>query len=159
VGRRKAERRRRKGARRRCGLVVLVEKIRTGSHGELRWIVGVLIALRIEDGERWWRLPTVSRGCGGGPVSNGDRGRGNWMERKFANPRACAREAKGEARGPEEDVPVRKQGLAPRRRAWQPRRSSGRSSATWRTQGQSSTGSGGRRHGRGVTRGTLEGRR
>jgi hypothetical protein len=115
--------------------------------------------LQIEDGEWWWRLPTVSRGRGGGPLSDGDRGRGNWMERKCANARACAREAKGDARGPEEDVPVRKQVLAPQRRAWQPRRSSSKSSATWRMQGQASTGSGGRRHGRGVTRGMSEGRR
>jgi hypothetical protein len=57
------------------------------------------------------------------------------VEKRCANARACAREAKGRARGLEEDVPVCKQVLAPRRRAWQPRRSSGRSTATWRTQG------------------------
>jgi hypothetical protein len=77
VGRRKAEWRRRKGARRCCGLAVLVKEIGIGSLGELRWIMGVLIALRIKDGERWSELPTVSRGRGGCPVSNGDRGREN----------------------------------------------------------------------------------
>jgi hypothetical protein len=130
-----------------------------GSLGELRWIVGVLIALRIEDGERWWELPTVSRGRGGGPVSNGDRGRENWAERKCARARACVREAKGRARGPEEDVIGCKQELASRRRAWRLRWRSGRSSATWRTHRQASTGSKRRRHSRGVTRETSEGRR
>jgi hypothetical protein len=52
-----------------------VEENGIGLLGELRWIVGVLIALRIEDGERWWELPTVSRDGGGGPMSNGDQGR------------------------------------------------------------------------------------
>jgi hypothetical protein len=52
MGRREAERLRRKKARRRCGLAIRVEEIGIGSHGELRWVVGVLIALRIEDGER-----------------------------------------------------------------------------------------------------------
>jgi hypothetical protein len=83
-----------------------VDEIGIGSLGELQWIVGVLFVLRIEDGERWWRLPTVSRGRGGGLVRDGDRGRGNWMERKCANARACAREAKGDVWGPEEDVPI-----------------------------------------------------
>jgi hypothetical protein len=54
---------------------------------------------------------------------------------------------------------MRKQELASRRRAWQPRRSSGRSSATWRPHEQASTGSGGQRHSRRVTRGMSEGRR
>jgi hypothetical protein len=146
-------------ARRRCGLAVLVEEIGIGSLGELRWIVGVLFTLRIEDRERWWRLPMVSRGRGGGPVRGGDRSRENWMEKKRANAKACTRGAREGARGPEEDVSVCKQVLAPRRRAWQPRRSSGRSSATWRTHGQANTGSGERRHGRGVMHGTSEGRR
>jgi hypothetical protein len=77
MGRREAERRWRKWARRCCGLALLVEENGIGLLGELRWIVGVLIALRIEDEERWWELPTVSRGRGGCPVSNGDRGREN----------------------------------------------------------------------------------
>jgi hypothetical protein len=119
----------------------------------------LLIALWIEDGERWGELPTVSRGRGGGPVSNGDRGRENWAGRKCARARVCVREAKGRARGPEKGVIMCKQELASRRRAWRSRRRSGKSSATWRTHGQASTGSGGRRHSRGVTRGTLEGRR
>jgi hypothetical protein len=53
VGRRKAERRRRKKARRICGLALLVEENGIGLLGELRWIVGVLIALQIEDREQW----------------------------------------------------------------------------------------------------------
>jgi hypothetical protein len=56
-------------------------------------------------------------------------------EKKCANARMCTREAREGARGPEEAVPVLKQVLAPRRRAWQPRRSLGRSSATWRLHG------------------------
>jgi hypothetical protein len=48
---------------------------------------------------------------------------------------------------------VRKKELARRRRAWRPRRSSGRGNATWTTQGRASTGSGGRQQGRGATRG------
>jgi hypothetical protein len=81
-----------------------VKENRIGSLGELRWIIRVLIALWIEDGERWWELPTVSRDGGGGPVSNGDRGRGNWMEGKCANARTCTRGARGSARGPEKEV-------------------------------------------------------
>jgi hypothetical protein len=45
-----------------------------------------------------------------------------------------------------------------RRRAWRSRRRSGRRFATWRLLEQASTGSGGRRHGRRVTRGMSEGR-
>jgi hypothetical protein len=63
----------------------------------------VLIALRIKDGKQWWELPTVSRDGGGGPVSNGDRVKGNWMEGKCANARTCSRGAREGARGPEED--------------------------------------------------------
>jgi hypothetical protein len=118
MGRREAERRWRKGARRCCGPVILVEEIGIGSLGELRWIVGVLIALRIENGERWWGLSTVSPSCGGGPVSNGGRSSGNWMEKKCANARACAKGAREGARGPEDAVPVLKQVLAPRWRPW-----------------------------------------
>jgi hypothetical protein len=92
-------------------------------------------------------------------VGDGRRSSGNWMEKKLATARVCARGDREGARGPEEAVPVLKQVLAPRRRAWQPWRSSGRSSATWRPHEQASTGSGGRRHGRRVTRGTSEGRR
>jgi hypothetical protein len=87
----------------------------------------------------------VSRGRGGGPVSGGDRNREKWLEKTCAAVKTWARGARENTRGPEEDMPVRKQVLAPRRRAWQPRRSSGRSSATWRKHGQASTGSGGRR--------------
>jgi hypothetical protein len=78
-------------ARRHCGLAVLVEEIGIGSLGELQWIVGVLFALRIEDGEQWWTLPTVSWGCGAGPVCGGDRSRENWMEKKCANAKACTK--------------------------------------------------------------------
>jgi hypothetical protein len=85
VGRREGERRRRKGARRHCGLAVLVEEIGIGSFGELRWIVGVLFTLRIEDGERWWGLPTVSRSRGGGPVCGGDRSREKMVGKEVCN--------------------------------------------------------------------------
>jgi hypothetical protein len=102
------------------------------SLGELQWIVGVLIALRIEDGNQWWELPTVSRDGGGGPVSNGGRVRGNWMEGKCANARTCSRGAREGARGPQEEVIGASRSWR-RRRAWQPRRSSGKSNATWRT--------------------------
>jgi hypothetical protein len=84
---------------------------------------------------------------------------GKLSGKAMSNARACAREAKGRAQGLEEDVIVRKQELASRRRAWRSRRRSGRSSATWVSQGRASTGSRGRRHSRGVMRGTSEGRR
>jgi hypothetical protein len=71
VGRREAERRRRKEARRRCGPAVLVEELEIGLLDELRWIVEMLFVLRIGDGEQWWRLTTVSRSRGGGPVRGG----------------------------------------------------------------------------------------
>jgi hypothetical protein len=159
MGRREAERWRRKGAHRRCGLVILVEELAIGLLSELQWLVGMLFMLRIGRGKQWWRLTMVSRGRGGGPLSGGDQNREKWLEKKCATIKMWARGARENARGPEEDVPMRKQVLAPGRRAWQPRRSSGRSSATWRTHGKASTGSGGQRHGRRVTRGTSEGRR
>jgi hypothetical protein len=40
-----------KEARRCCGPAVLVEEKEIDSLGELRWIVGMLFVLRIEDGE------------------------------------------------------------------------------------------------------------
>jgi hypothetical protein len=92
-------------------------------------------------------------------VGNGGRSSGNWMERKHATARACARGAREGAWGLEEDMIGCKQELASRRRAWRSRRCSGRSSVTWRAHGQASTGSGGRRHSRGATRGMSEGRR
>jgi hypothetical protein len=77
----------------------------------------------------------VSRDGGGGPVSNGDWVRGNWMEGKCANARMCSRGAREGARGPEEEV-IGASRSWHRRRAWQPRRSSGKSNATWRTRGK-----------------------
>jgi hypothetical protein len=81
------------------------------------------------------------------------------MEGKCAIARTCTGGTRGNARGLDEAVLMLKQVLEPWRRAWQPRRSSGKSSATWRPHGQASTRSGGQRHGRRMTRGTLEGRR
>jgi hypothetical protein len=123
-----------------------VEEFGIGSLSKLRWIVGVLIALRIEDGEQWWGLPTVSRDGGGDRAAGGDRSREIGRERKGANARTCTREAREGTRGPEEAVPMLKQVLVPRRRVWQPQWSSGRSSATWRPHEQASTGSGRRQH-------------
>jgi hypothetical protein len=40
------------------------------------------------------------------------------VEKRCANAKACAREAIGGVRGPEEGVPVCKQELARRRRTW-----------------------------------------
>jgi hypothetical protein len=45
-------------------------------------------------------------------VSNGGRSRENGVEKRSANARACASEAKGRARGPEKDVVASKQELA-----------------------------------------------
>jgi hypothetical protein len=56
--------------------VILVEELAIGLLSELQWLVGMLFVLRIGRRKQWWRLPTVSRDGGGGPVSNGDRGRG-----------------------------------------------------------------------------------
>jgi hypothetical protein len=86
------------------------------------------------------RRSTVVQRHGGGPVGNGGRSSGIWMEKKLATARACARGAREGARGPEEAVPGLKLVLAPRRRAWQSWRSSGRSSATWRTQSKTTPG-------------------
>jgi hypothetical protein len=69
------------------------------------------------------------------------------------NARTSVLGAPGCARDQEQDGAELKQELAHRRRAWRPRRSSGRGSATWGTQGRDSTRSGGRRQGLGVTRG------
>jgi hypothetical protein len=77
-------------------------------------------------------------------VGDGRRSSGNWMKEQLAIARVHARGDREGAQGPEEMVPVLKQVLAPQRRAWQPRRSSGTSSVTWRTHGQASLGSGGR---------------
>jgi hypothetical protein len=77
-------------------------------------------------------------------VSNGDRVRGNWMEGKCANARTCSRGAREGARGPEEEVIGASRSWR-RRRTWQPRRSSGKSNATWT--GQDSTRLVGRRRG------------
>jgi hypothetical protein len=73
----------------------------------------------------------VSRNGGGHRAAGGDRSRETGREKKGANARACTREAREGVRGPEEAVPVLKQVLAPRRRAWQPRRSSSRKRAAW----------------------------
>jgi hypothetical protein len=85
--------------------VILVEELAIGLLSELQWLVGMLFALRIGRGKQLWRLTTVSRGRGGGLVSNGDRGSENWIEKKRANAKACTRGAREGARRPEEDVP------------------------------------------------------
>jgi hypothetical protein len=64
------------GARRRRGPSIPVEEIGIGLLGELRWVAGVLFVLWIGDGEQQWRLSTVSRGRGGGPVKCGGQSRG-----------------------------------------------------------------------------------
>jgi hypothetical protein len=159
VGRREAERRRRKEARRRCGPVILVEELAIGLLSELQWLVGMLFVLRIERGKQWWRLPTVSRDDGGDRAAGDGRSRRGQVSCACANARARVLEALGGTRDPGEDSLARKQELASWRRAWRSRRRSGRSSVTWRAHGQASAGSGGRRHDRGMTRGTSEGRR
>jgi hypothetical protein len=136
-----------------------VDETGIGLLGELRWIVGVLFVLRIKDGERWWGLSTVSRDGGGDRAVGDDRSRRGQVSCACANARARVLEALGGAQDQEEDGLALKQELASQRRAWRSRRRSGRSNATWRTQGQASTGPGGRRHGRRVTRGMLKGRR
>jgi hypothetical protein len=90
-------------------------------------------------------LPTVSKDGGGDRVTGDDRSRRDQVNCAGANARARVLEALGGARDPGEDSLVRKQELAPRRRAWRPRRSSGRNNATWSTQGRASKRSVGRR--------------
>jgi hypothetical protein len=82
----------------------------------------------------------VSRNGDGDRAAGGDRSREFGGEKKSADARTCTREAREGARDPEEAVPVLKQVLAPRRRAWQPRRSSGRSNVTWRTRSKAAQG-------------------
>jgi hypothetical protein len=81
-----------------------------------------------------------SRDGGGDRAAGGDCSREIGREKKGANARTGTREARESARGPEEAVPVLKQVLAPRRRAWQPRRNSGRSNVTWRTRSKAAQG-------------------
>jgi hypothetical protein len=114
--------------------------------------------LRIVYGERWWGLPTVSKDGGGDRAAGDDRSRRGQVSCACANTRAKVLEALGGAQEPGKDSLARKQELASRRCAWRSRRRLGRSNATWRARGRASTGSGGRRHGKGVTRGTSEGR-
>jgi hypothetical protein len=123
-----------------------VEELAIALLSELQWLGGMLFVLRIGWGKWWWGLSTVSRDGGGDRAVEDDRSREIGREKKYANDRTCTKKAREGARGPEEAVLVLKQVLAPRRRTWQPRRSSGRSSATWRPHEQASTGSGVRRH-------------
>jgi hypothetical protein len=61
------------------------------------------------------------------------------VEKRCANARACAREAKGRARGPEKDVAASKQELAQAARV--PIAAElGHGSASWRTQGRTPLG-------------------
>jgi hypothetical protein len=64
---------------------------------------------------------TVVQRHGGGPVGNGGWRSRNWMEKKLATARACARGAREGARGPEEDMIGCKPELASRRRVWRSR--------------------------------------
>jgi hypothetical protein len=85
------------------------------------------------------RRSTVVQRHGGGPVGNGGRSSGIWMEKKLATARACARGAREGARGPEEAVPGLKAGAgtsAARVARWM----TGRSSATWRTRSKTAPG-------------------
>jgi hypothetical protein len=52
----------------------------------------VLITFRIEDGERWWELPTGSRDGGGDRAAGGDRSREIGREKKGENARTGTRE-------------------------------------------------------------------
>jgi hypothetical protein len=63
------------GACWRRGLAIPVEEIGIGLLSELRWVTGVLFVLWIGNGEQRWRLSTVSRSRGGGPVKCGGRSR------------------------------------------------------------------------------------
>jgi hypothetical protein len=81
----------------------------------------------------------VSRSRGGGPVSNGGRSRENGVEKRCANARACAREAKRRARGPEKDVAMSKQELAQAARVVIAAEL-GHDSSSWRTQGRTAQG-------------------
>jgi hypothetical protein len=74
------------------------------------------------------------------------------VKKRCANDRACAREAIGGARGPEENVVARKQELARRRRAWRHGEARERQCDVEDT-GRDNTRLGGRRRGREVMRG------
>jgi hypothetical protein len=136
-----------------------VEKTDISLLGELWWVTAMLLVYWIGDWGAVVGLPTVTRDGGGDRVTGDDRSRRDQVNCACANTRARVLGALGGAQDPEEDVPMCKQELAPRRRAWRPRRSSDRGNATWRTQGRASTGLGGRQQGRVVTRGTAGSRR
>jgi hypothetical protein len=95
----------------------------------------------------------VARRHGGGRARWGDRSRGNERKCVCANARAGVLGTPGCARSPEEDGFAREQELARRRACVVAQRRAGSSNATWGTRVRDSTRSGGRRHGRGVTRG------
>jgi hypothetical protein len=80
------------------------------------------------------------------------------VKKRCANARACNREARGRAQGPEEDVATPKQELARRQRAWRHGEARERQCVV-EDAGRDSTRSRGRRHSRGVTRGIAGSRR
>jgi hypothetical protein len=108
VGRREAERRRRKEARRRCSLVILVEELAIGLLSELQWFVGMLFVLRIGRGKQRWGLPTVRRDGGGNRAVGDYRNTRGQVSCACANARARVLEALGSARDPGEDSLARK---------------------------------------------------
>jgi hypothetical protein len=136
-----------------------VEKTEISLPDDLRWVTTMLLVHWIRDWGAAVGLPTVTRDGGGDRVTGDDRSRRDQVNCACANARARVLGALGGARDPEEDVPMRKQELVPWQHAWRSRQSSGRGNATWRTQGRASTGSGGRRQGRVVMRGTAGSRR
>jgi hypothetical protein len=132
-----------------------VDKTKISLLGELWWVTAMLLVHWIGDWGAAVGLPTVTRDGGRDRVTGDDRSKRDQVNCECANARARVLGALGGSRDPEEDVPMRKQELAPRRRTWRPRRSSGRGNATWRTQGRASMGSGGRRQRRVVMHGTT----
>jgi hypothetical protein len=80
------------------------------------------------------------------------------VKKRCANARACAREARGRARGPEEDVATPKQELARQQCAWRHGEVRERQCVV-EDAGQYSTRSRVRRHSRGVTHGIAGSRR
>jgi hypothetical protein len=104
-------------------------------------------------GKQWRRLSTASRSYGGGPARWRARKK-KWLWKcKPVEASASAWEAPGCARGLEEGMVVREQGLASRRESWRLGRQ--RRDVERRGEGQREVGSGGA--GAGVARGARKG--
>jgi hypothetical protein len=134
VGRRKAERRRRWKLTGAMGKDAGVEENKIAEAEEHQQITAELRLHWIGVQGECERRSTVVQRHGGGSVVMVD-GAGNWMEKELATARVWARGDGEGARGPEKEMISARRSWH-RRRAWQPRRSSSKSHAMWRTRGK-----------------------